>query len=126
MANGKGTDDKAAPGDQRMSGSLIRAIDHPLRRVLLRALHRSSEPRSPVQLSKETGESVGKIAYHVSILVLQGAAVKTGERQVRGARESFFTSTVAGHKQMVTILADTERDDDALGEAATDKDALDR
>lgn len=97
--------------DQRMSPLLIRALNHPLRRKLLRALHSSDDARSPVQLSKITGEDISGIDYHIKILVSLGAAVKTGDRQVRGARENFFLSKVSDHKQMVAILADTERDD---------------
>ena len=105
--NGGGAQSKG----QRMSPLLIQALNHPLRRKLLRALHSSDDARSPVQLSKITGEDVSSIDYHVNILVSLGVAVKTGDRQVRGARENFFLSKVSGHEQMVTILADTERDD---------------
>jgi DNA-binding transcriptional ArsR family regulator len=94
-----------------MSPLLIQALNHPLRRKLLRALHSSADARSPVQLSKMTGEDISGIDYHIKILVSLGAAVKTGDRQVRGARENFFLSKVSDHKQMVTILADTESDD---------------
>lgn len=106
------TNGGAAQGkDQRMSPLLIQALNHPLRRKLLRALHSSDDARSPVQLSKMTGEDISSIDYHIKILVSMGAAVKTGDRRVRGARENFFLSKVSDHEQMVTILADTERDD---------------
>lgn len=112
MASGKKKNGNGAQSKgQRMSPLLIQALNHPLRRKLLRALHSSDDARSPVQLSKMTGEDVSGIDYHIKILVSLGAAVKTGDRQVRGARENFFLSKVSGHKQMVTILADTERDD---------------
>jgi DNA-binding transcriptional ArsR family regulator len=97
--------------DQRMSALLIQALNHPLRRKLLRALHRCGDARSPVQLSKMTGEDISGIDHHIKILVSLGAAVKTGDRQVRGVRENFFLSRVFDHKQMVTILADTEHED---------------
>ena len=105
--NGGAAQDKG----QRMSALLIRALNHPLRRKLLRALHGSSEAHSPIQLSRMTGEDVSNIDYHIKILVSLGAAVKTGDRRVRGARENFFASGVSDHKQIVAILADTERDD---------------
>jgi DNA-binding transcriptional ArsR family regulator len=105
--NGNGAKGKS----QRMSPLLIQALNHPLRRTLLRALHNSDGARSPVQLSKMIGEDVSSIDYHIKILASLGAAVKTSDRQVRGARENFFLSKVSDHEQMVTILADTERDD---------------
>jgi DNA-binding transcriptional ArsR family regulator len=112
VARGDKTNGSGAKGEsQRMSALLIQALNHPLRRKLLRALHSSDDARSPVQLSKMTGEDVSSIDYHIKILVSMGAAVKTGDRRVRGARENFFLSKVSDHKQMVTILADTERDD---------------
>ena len=111
MASGDKKNGGAQSKDQRMSPLLIQALNHPLRRKLLRALHSSDDARSPVKLSKMTGTDVSSIDYHVKILVSLGAAVKTGDRPVRGARENFFLSKVSDHKQMVTILADTERDD---------------
>jgi DNA-binding transcriptional ArsR family regulator len=121
VASGDKTNGGGAKGrSQRMSALLIQALNHPLRRKLLRALHSSDDARSPVQLSKMTGEDLSSIDYHIKILVSMGAAVKTGDRQVRGARENFFLSKVSDHKQMVTILADTERDDcrDARADSA--------
>jgi DNA-binding transcriptional ArsR family regulator len=106
------TDGKAARGEaQRMSVPLIHALSHPLRRRLLRALNGSSESRSPVQLSRALGADVSSVAYHVHILALQGAVAKMGERQVRGARQTFYGSKISEHEQMVAILADTESDD---------------
>ena len=112
MANGDKTNGSSTNGkSKRMSALLIQALNHPLRRKLLRALHSSDNACSPVQLSKMTGEDISSIDYHIKILVSMGAAVKTGDRRVRGTRENFFVSTVSDHKQMVTILADTELDD---------------
>lgn len=112
MTDGNGTNGGGAKDrGQRMSALLIQALNHPLRRKLLRALHGSGDARSPVQLSKMTGEDLSSIDYHIKILVSMGAAVKTSDRRVRGARENFFVSKVSDHEQMVAILADTERDD---------------
>lgn len=99
--------------DQRMSARLIYVLSHPLRRRLLRAFNSSSEPLSPSQLSKDLGADLTRTAYHVRIIALQGAAVRAGVRRVRGVHETLYASTVAKHKQMVAILADTARDDDA-------------
>ncbi len=97
-----------------MSALLIQALNHPVRRKILRVLNGSGDPCSPVKLSKTIGQDVSNIDYHVKILVSMGAAMKTGDRQVRGARENFFASTVSRHEQMVAILADTERDDNGV------------
>lgn len=95
-----------------MTAALIDAVNHPLRRKLLRALHNSDDARSPVQLSKVVGVEVGTIAYHMRALARLGAVEKTDSRHVRGARETFFVSRVAGNRQVIAILADTEAEDD--------------
>lgn len=113
MASKDTTNGSAARDEnQRMTALLVKALNHPLRRKLLRELHRCGEARSPVQLSKTIDADVTNIDYHVKILASLGAAEKTGDRPVRGASENFFASTVADHRQMTAILADTERDDD--------------
>jgi DNA-binding transcriptional ArsR family regulator len=95
-----------------MTAALIEAVNHPLRRKLLRTLHSSDDARSPIQLSKIIGGEVSTVAYHMKALASRGAAEKTGYRHVRGARENFFVSKVSGHRQVIAILADTEGEDD--------------
>ena len=113
LTGGGGTNGGAARDNgQRMSELLIAALNHPLRRKLLRALHNADDARSPMQLSKTIEANVSNVDYHVKVLESLGAVVKTGDRQVRGAREHFFASKVSSHKQMVAILADTARDDE--------------
>ena len=113
LTGGGGTNGGAARDNgQRMSELLIAALNHPLRRKLLRALHSADDARSPIQLSKAIEANVSNIDYQIKVLESLGAVVKTGDRQVRGARENFFASRVSGHKQMVAILADTARDDE--------------
>jgi DNA-binding transcriptional ArsR family regulator len=63
---------------------------HPLRLKLLKAIHSSSEPCSPNQLSQELGERLGNVSYHVAKLVKGELIemVKTEPR--RGAVEHFY------------------------------------
>lgn len=100
---------------QPMSGSLIRALNHPLRRRLLRALHRTEGARSATQLRTTVHSTVASVDYHLKVLAATEAAAKSGQRRVRGAREIFFVSKVAEHQQMLAILADTEREDERAG-----------
>jgi DNA-binding transcriptional ArsR family regulator len=95
-----------------MSALLINALNHPLRRKILRGLHGAGEARSPAQLSKVVGRDVSSVSYHMKVLTDMGAVKKTGDRPARGARETFFASKVAEHSQMIAILADTEEDDE--------------
>jgi DNA-binding transcriptional ArsR family regulator len=97
---------------QRVSSPLMRALEHPLRREVLRILHTSSKPRSPSELSKELeGISLTAMAYHVRRLIVFDAVTKTHSRRVRGSTECFYRSTVPDHKVVRTILADTQEED---------------
>ena len=58
---------------------------------------------------------MSSVSYHMQVLADMGAVKKTGDRPARGARESFFASKVADHSQLITILADTEKDDQGSG-----------
>lgn len=96
---------------QRMSPSLIRALDNATRRETLRSLHRQGEASSAIQLSKSIDTDATNISYHLKILSNVGAVSRAGERQVRAVPEKLFTSAVASHRKVVSILADTEQDD---------------
>lgn len=63
---------------------------HPMRTKVLKAIDASREPRSPNELSKEFGEPLGNVSYHVAALAKKGLIelVKTEPR--RGALEHFY------------------------------------
>jgi len=86
------------------------ALDHYLRREILRVLHRSDGPRSPAEIAAALpGEaSVSLISYHAHVLEscdgLSLAAVQpTGETLARR-----YTSKLAGDTLIVSILQITE------------------
>jgi DNA-binding transcriptional ArsR family regulator len=99
---------------QRMSPPLLQALNHPIRRETLRLLHRSVGPRSAVQLSPRIATVKTNVSYHLKVLAKFGAVERVDERHVRGAPEKLFASAVAGHRQVLAILADTEVSDDAI------------
>jgi DNA-binding transcriptional ArsR family regulator len=96
-----------------MSPSLIRALDHATRRETLRSLHQRGAS-SAVQLSGSIDTDPTNISYHLKILANVGAVRKAGERLVRAVPEKLFVSEVSEHRQVVTILSDTEGDDEGL------------
>lgn len=113
MTDGDKTNGCGVEGEgQQVTAALLEALNHSLRRKLLRALHCSDDARSPVQLSRIVGVEVSMTAYHVRTLARLGAVEKADSRHVRGARETFFVSRVAGNRQVIAILADTEAEDD--------------
>lgn len=112
VASSGGTKSKGSGGrNERITTKLIDALNHPLRRKLLRALQNADGARSPSQLTEILGEDIGNISYHMKVLVGRRAVRKARTRQVRGATENFFVSRVAANKRVVAILADTEGED---------------
>jgi DNA-binding transcriptional ArsR family regulator len=93
--------------DGRRRVHLIVAIAHPLRRRILRLIADWGEPCSPAQLARELGLPVGTVGYHVKVLRRFGAVEPTGERQVRGAVEHFYDSTIEDDPPIETLLDET-------------------
>ena len=73
--------------------SLVPLFIHPLKVAIVEALDRIEQPLSPNELAlmfdaKEW--TLGIVAYHVSTLAKAGVIEVIGERQARGARESYY------------------------------------
>lgn len=103
---------------------LIKAIDHPLRRRMLRLLGDREEPLSAVQMADELGFSLSVTAYHMRILYELRAIARAGRRQVRGALQRFYKSKVKDDPPIEALLAETREVDDAesrTGENGSDK-----
>jgi len=86
------------------------ALEHHLRREILRTLHRSDGPRSPAEIAAAlpAETSVSLVSYHAHVLEscdsLSLADVEpTGETLARR-----YTSKVAGDTRIVAILQATE------------------
>ena len=90
---------------------LRRALNHPLRRRILRALHDGGEARSPVQLSTELRAPLSNLNYHVGVLRDAGAIVLSAKRPVRGSTEHFYASTVTGNAAVAEFLESTTEGD---------------
>ena len=93
------------------AANCIRAINAPQRRRILRALHRAGEARSPNDLSKAGGTSLGRVYYHVKVLTDCGAVALTDTQPRRGAVEHFYASTVIHDALVIKLLEDTRAED---------------
>lgn len=71
---------------------LIKALGHPLRQRILIALN--TKVASPSELSKELGEPLGNVSYHVKILAECEAIELVRTAPVRGAVEHFYRAQV--------------------------------
>jgi DNA-binding transcriptional ArsR family regulator len=91
---------------------LISAINHPVRRRILRELRDSDEPRSPAELARAFRVPIGTISYHTNVLRRLGALKPAGERQVRGAVEHFYDSTIEGDPPIEALLDETREVDE--------------
>lgn len=104
---------KRSPGQRR--AMLIKAIAHPLRRRILRQMADAGKPLSPVQLSKALGMPLGMVVYHATVLRICGALEPAGERQVRGAIEHFYETTIEDDPPIEALLDETREADEKDG-----------
>lgn len=91
---------------------LIHALDHVLRRRILRALNDAGGPVSPVKIGELLGEPLSNVSYHVNILREYGAVKLKSLQQVRGAMEHFYILTIDDNEAIMLLLAQTKEADD--------------
>jgi hypothetical protein len=95
----------------------IKAIDHPLRRCILRAFSNEGERLSPIEISRglvarELTAPLGSVAYQVRVLHRLSAVKPTGERRVRGAVQRFYESTIENDPPIEALLEETREGDE--------------
>lgn len=96
------------------NGNLLEALDHPLRRVIIREIQFADQPRCVMDL-EQTGESpvlrvVNRrdLEYHVGVLADLGALAPIGaERVTAYGNEPIYLSTVAGDRVVKEVLVET-------------------
>jgi DNA-binding transcriptional ArsR family regulator len=91
---------------------LISALNHPLRRRILRVLA-SGESASATDLSELLDVRLGNIAYHMKVLTELKVLWLSGTQQVRGAQERFYRSVLDGKPAWAkTALEQTRKGDE--------------
>jgi DNA-binding transcriptional ArsR family regulator len=93
--------------------NLTAALNHPLRRVVLRRLNASKDPLSPARLAERLCASLSDVSYHVTVLRKCGVVEIVKEQQVRGAIEHLFVSKVVDNQAVQAMLAETEAEDES-------------
>lgn len=114
-SGGKGRK-KRKPSKRRQNeraAQLIQALDHSLRRQILRAMHEAEGSISPVKLSELLRMPLGNVSYHVNILRKLDAVSRESERQVRGAMEHFYIPTIDDNAAIMALLDETREGDEA-------------
>ncbi len=91
---------------------LLTALNHPLRRRVLRALQ-ARENASPVELARALDESLSSVSYHVTVLVDCKTLRLVRTQQVRGALEHFYSlAPLSGNAGWVRAALKTSEPDD--------------
>jgi DNA-binding transcriptional ArsR family regulator len=93
------------------SAELIKTLNHRLRRDILRVLHASEGPQSPVRIAKKLDEPLSNVSYHAKMLLLRRGTALVRTRRVRGAVEHFYASRVADNQAVRALLEETRRPD---------------
>lgn len=99
---------------REMTPALIYALNHPVRRQILRLLGEPGEEASPSDMHKSISVGLSALSFHAQVLNELGVVHGTRTQQVRGAIEHFYASNVAGSELVETILLETEMDDGVL------------
>lgn len=99
---------------------LIRAINHALRRQILRYLHSSRKPLSPKQIEQKLdlgdlrSNVLSSVSYHVGVLRDFEAITMVRTEPRRGAVEHFYKSSVSNSTWVRDLLKRTQRRDRTL------------
>lgn len=116
--SGAQTSMKAAPKPKpkhdrarEMTPALIYALNHPVRRKILRLLNEQGGEASPSDMRESISIGLSALSFHAQVLNELGVIRGTRTQQVRGAIEHFYASNVAGNGLAETILLETEIDD---------------
>jgi hypothetical protein len=83
------------------------ALEHPLRRQILRLLNASGSPRSPIEIATEISASVSVVGYHAGVLRDCGSVEVTAGWPDGDAAAPSYSSTVAADPQIASVLQAT-------------------
>jgi DNA-binding transcriptional ArsR family regulator len=96
---------------REISPALLYVLNHPIRRQILRLLHKQPAPRSPSEMSKLLAVSLTNVGFHARTLCECGVVREAKTCHARGSVEHFYASRVTGNELVAAILRGTEEDD---------------
>lgn len=92
---------------------LIAALNHPLRRRILRAyLGGRFQTASSTRLADEMGMPLGNVAYHVKTLARLGVLELVRREKVRGAEERFYAVSLGDQSGCIRGILEACREAD--------------
>lgn len=96
----------------RLNGNLVEALDHPLRRSIVREIQFVNLPLSVTELGRGSCHSLraadrGSLEHHVALLDHLGVLKRVSELVTAAGFEWTFLSTVAGDQAVEQVLIET-------------------
>jgi DNA-binding transcriptional ArsR family regulator len=108
-------DPRGERADDCMTPAYISALNAPVRREVLRVMHRDPSQLTATQISRKMRTvSSQLVSHHLDVLLKKELVRFVDSKPLRGGLEKFFVSEVREHAQVRRILADTEGDDISL------------
>jgi DNA-binding transcriptional ArsR family regulator len=108
---GKKRDGDCGEMDGDFAIRLLHALNHKVRRRILRRLAEADGAVSPVVISRELGIPLGIVSYHVTTLRHCKTVEQTKVEPVRGAVEHFYRTLMEGNMVADTLLEATREVD---------------
>ena len=91
---------------------MLEALNHTLRRRILRAFENRDEQVGTAQLAQTLRAPISEVSYHIAFLVRSGALEPGGTENARGASKRLYQLTPDGKAEWVRGVLDASRDSD--------------
>jgi predicted transcriptional regulator len=96
---------------------MLEALNHSLRRCILRAVEAEGGETGALELSRTLGSPIGEIAYQLSVLVRAGALEATRIERRRGASRQLYRLSPHGRAEWVRGALEAFRQSDDAARA---------
>jgi DNA-binding transcriptional ArsR family regulator len=93
---------------QRKDDDLVRALDHRLRREIMRLLHASETPLGTHEIAEGLGEGLGRTRHHMQVLRHRGLVALVG---ADGDCEAFYVSRIKDQAAVTIFLEQADKTD---------------
>lgn len=91
---------------QRRDDDLVRALDHRLRREIMRLLHASEAPLDTSEIAVSLDEKLGRASHHIEVLRRRGLVALVG---VAGHGEGLYASRIKDRAAVAIFLEQADQ-----------------
>lgn len=110
--SGTGGKRRGQDPDDDWDSNLIRALNHRIRRRILRVLQTADGPRSPARIAEVLGVPLSNVSYHIKVLVDFQTVKMVDEQQGLGNIQHFYESIVKDNATIHALLETTRETDE--------------